>query len=121
MAWRKDANWEEVMKKRKCEEPSMSIRGPRVTPRSLLVRNPHTSTIVTFTPPCKPKLPIKFSDDDAHLGPTLVEHPSRTAAWCVLGAENGVRSGGVEAYGPSERRISWQEEGGEWEGGYGRK
>jgi len=107
VAWRKDANWEEVMKKRKCEELSTPIRRPRVTPRSLHVYNPHTSTIGTFTPPCKPKLPVQFSHSTTmHI---LNQHPSytppRTAVWCASGAEHGVRSGGVEGYGPSRLEL----------------
>jgi len=95
------------MKKRKCEELSTPIRRPRVTPRSLHVYNPHTSTIGTFTPPCKPKLPVQFSHSTTmHI---LNQHPSytppRTAVWCASGAEHGVRSGGVEGYGPSRLEL----------------
>jgi len=87
--------------------------GLRVTPRCLLVQNPPTSTMAAFTPPCKPKPPIQFSSHPTTMH-ILNQHtsytPPGTAVWCASGAEHGVRSGGVEASGPSERRISWQEE-----------
>jgi len=75
--------------------------GPRVTPRSLLVHKPPTSTMVTVTLPCKHELPIKFSGDPHILNQHSSYSPPRTAVWCMSGAEHGVRSGGVEGYGPS--------------------
>ena len=64
--------------------------------------------IVTVKPPCKPQLSIKFSGHPKTMHISN-QHPSytppRTAVWNASGAEHGVRSGGVEGYGPSRLEL----------------
>ena len=79
--------------------------GLRATPRSLLVHNLHTSTMITFTPLCKPKPLIKFSGHPTtmHILNQYTSYtPPRTTVWCVSEVERGIRSGGlcIEALRP---------------------